>query len=98
MKKDLIGFPVKLKCTECNKSDKYLSEEVINLSTEKLINLGPLHIGDILNKVLIEDDPCDCNHGTESQLNSSDGKIIILAFPHPISININEEVKFLEVP
>ena len=86
-------LPIKLKCTGCGKSNKFFSEVKTIVNTGEMVNLGPLHIGDILKKLANEDEICECNQGIQSLVNSTDGKMIVLFFSHAISINLNEEVK-----
>ena len=40
--------PLHLECEVCKESDGYFKQEVIQMTTERLANIGPLSIGDII--------------------------------------------------
>ena len=52
MERSFIHTPLILNCNVCGKSNNYFNERIIYMNTESIENLGPLSIGDIMNKIL----------------------------------------------
>ena len=92
MQRNNVYLPLKIKCAECGIFNDLFGDRVTDVDTEKLTNLGSLNVGDILQKMVSEEQTNYCIHGLSSQMICTDSKIVVLAFSSPISINITEEV------
>ena len=82
--------PLHLKCKVCEESDGYFKKEVIQMPTEKISNIGPLSIGDIISTYLNKEETLKCNHGINNLVNCTRKKMIIIQFSNPLSINLRE--------